>query len=384
MQKDRKKHSRGEKKVARTANEITSVYNTQVLAYAKRIHPKYISFLAMLADCGGVIDESRFCSRYFSTQEPNFDIFLPNNPAAVKSAMSNLSFAKIKWNNILLEDITKYGTAIVPNEMIEDLIREIGPSLETLKKYLKLHLSGDGTPKDFRRAFYDLYSNWSATDQQIWREMNAHKIWVYKYKSFQKENIPDVLKTLIKKEECRGDDPETRELIGQIKKAWKKEGYPDVMLQRYINYTLVRNGIDHGSVQNLISLLRSSKSPEADYRRFRIQGTLENGTKLQLISTEGMPDTKLCDGLKNIVLQEKSGNSEGKFRNESDAFELSEWKKVGESRLSKDNRPLTVSNWVLGELKGSESVISVEHSDNKDYIALDLWFIGAYRLAYHQ
>jgi hypothetical protein len=285
-------------------------YLRRILAVVKKIHPKPISFLAVLADCEGVISGSNslevFCPGYGTMPESDFDIYLPNNPTAVTSVLHALEFTEIKWNSFLLdrfEDVNKDGLTIVPHEMIVELVKKIGPKPKLLERYLKSRLEGVPAWDRFSQAFCVVYKccfealkSKSHKLRVTWQ--TKHAIWVYKSEYFEVVRIPEPLVALIDEakelRDCRAINGIIPKRQKKITKAWKKAGYPKESLPRYIKYILIRSNIAYNSVQDIINLFLDGTANHeaydpADYPddNFQIvRGTLPSGTEVKVMLTE--------------------------------------------------------------------------------------------------
>lgn len=156
------------------------------------IHNYSISLLAMLANHGGVVSGSQVIPGG-STSDSDFDIYQPFHPRAIEDVMHVLSFASIRWNNILsdrLDEVAKHQTAIVPYDLIWSLVEALSPQpscpLDQLLEYLQACFKGsEWNPKtlqDFLCRFdHEVQECRKRVGQEGWYEPEeSQKIWVYK------------------------------------------------------------------------------------------------------------------------------------------------------------------------------------------------------------
>ncbi|KAH7061797.1 hypothetical protein BKA63DRAFT_195296 [Paraphoma chrysanthemicola] len=172
------------------------------LPVLEEMHPYSISMLALLATHGGVMSGSQVIPKG-STRDSDFDIYQPFHPHAIEDVMHVLSFASIRWNNFLsdnLDEVAHHQTTIVPYDTIWSLVEALSeqPShpLEGLLEYLQDRFKGSDLDSaildDFLCCFNsEVQECRKRMGQEGWYEpKETQKIWIYKGQETRTCDIP--------------------------------------------------------------------------------------------------------------------------------------------------------------------------------------------------
>jgi hypothetical protein len=227
------------------------------IAVLKELHTYPISLLAAFADCGTILSGSRAVGGAHD-ETSDFDLYQLADREALINIVSVLNLDGIKWHNGFLNQIHKdmgeHELTMMPLDDIRRLEKRISGRynsklmisyLDRMLRQGKCNLKYSDLPKKFALALERCANN----------EREDNTIWVYDPKGPVQgciRKLPTAItepfsKLFSKLEDCScGIDYElikkwspNAESIEEVKQAWRRAGYPEPMLRRWLRYKTI-------------------------------------------------------------------------------------------------------------------------------------------------
>jgi hypothetical protein len=263
------------------------------LPILNELHPYPISLMAGFADNGFILSGSKSVGGA-SADDSDFDMYGIADPDAVIEMLDLLSFADVRWDNLLLrrlEDVVDHGSTIMPYEEIYHLANYIPGhwKVHRIQHYVKNLLEtsdsyreyADEFSSQFYLALQECYTNLQDDSRQKeeWRGSIFQRIWIFKPGQAKQPNVRqlppiiaetinamldtldgcpyprsnDILDGSFEQEvkSCLADKFELDELntptsvedkidFGKVRHTWKEEGYPEHLMKNYIWYKMIQ------------------------------------------------------------------------------------------------------------------------------------------------